>query len=106
VLVIGAGVANFVPLDAKHYASLASDALGVPVRIGKANLYVLDRVELRFRDVQIGEAAKAREVHAVPELGALFGERRAFSRVDLVGLTLRQDALAAVAYSACCSPPR
>lgn len=94
VLVIGAGVANFVPLDAKHYASLASDALGVPVRIGKANLYVLDRVQLRFRDVRIGEAAKAREVHAVPELGTLFGEQRAFSRVELVGLTLRQDALA------------
>ncbi|MGD9952992.1 MAG: hypothetical protein AB7S87_10480 [Burkholderiales bacterium] len=95
VLVIGAGVANFVPLDAKHYASVASDALGVPVRIGRANFYVLDAIELRFRDVQIGEAAKAREVRAAPELGALVGGRPAFSRVDFVGLTLRQDALAA-----------
>jgi hypothetical protein len=95
VLVIGAGVANFVPLDARHYASLASDALGVPVRIGKANYYVFDAIELRFRDVRIGEAATVREVRAAPELGALLGGRSAFSRVDLVGLTLRQDALAA-----------
>jgi len=95
VLAIGAGVANFVPLDAKHYAAMASDALGVPVRIGKANYYVLDAIELRFRDVQIGEAAKVREVRAAPEFGSLLGGRPAFSRVDLVGLTLRQDALAA-----------
>jgi hypothetical protein len=99
-LLIGAGVANLVPLDAREYEKMATDALGAPVKIGGARLYVLAGVQVRFERVTIGEAVKIGQVRAVPELGALLGDDKAFSRVELEDVTLRQDALGAVLFGA------
>jgi hypothetical protein len=92
-LALGATVANFVPLDTKEYEALAAEALGVPVKIGSANLYVFDGIEVRFTRVSVGDTVKIAKVHAVPEFGALFGTAKAFGRVELLDLVLRQDAL-------------
>jgi hypothetical protein len=99
-LVIGGGAANFMPLDVKEYERMATEALGTPVKIGKANMYVLDSVQLRFERVTIGESVKIAAVHATPELGALFGDDKTFSRVDLLDASLRQDALAGLLFGA------
>lgn len=99
-LLIGAGVANFVPLDTKEYEKMATDALGAPVKIGAARLYVFAGVQVRFERVSVGDSVKIGQVRAIPELGALLGDDKAFSRVELEDLTLRQDALGDVLFSA------
>jgi len=92
-LLIGAGVANFVPLDTAEYERAASEALGTPVKIGAARLRVLTGVELRFERVSVGEAVKIAEVRAIPELSSLLGRKNAFSRLELEKAVVQQAAL-------------
>jgi len=92
-ILIGAGVANFVPLNKAEYEKVASEALGVPVRIGSANLRVLTGIEYRFERVAVGEHFKAAEVVATPQLGALFSGDKSYARVDVRGASLQQSAL-------------
>jgi len=94
-VLIGAGVANFVPLDKTGYEKAASDALGVPVKIGSANLRVLTGVEYRFSNVAVGDVFKAAEIVATPQFGALFSGDKSYSRVQVRGGTIQQSALGA-----------
>jgi len=94
-IVIGAAVANFVPLNRAEYERAASDALGVPVKIGAANLRVLTGIEYRFTNVAVGEAFKAAEIVATPQIGALFSGDKSYSRIEVRGGRLQQAALGA-----------
>jgi len=94
-ILIGAAVANFVPLDKAEYEKAASDALGVPVRIGSANLRVLTGIEYRFANVAVGDVFKAGEIIATPQIGAMFSGAKSYSRVEIRGGTIRQTALGA-----------
>jgi hypothetical protein len=97
---VGLAVVNLMPLSTAEYEKLASDALGQPVKIGSARMWVLAGVQMRFENVTIGEAAKIAEVRAVPELGSVLGERKVFSRIELEKVTLAQDALGGALFGA------
>jgi len=100
LLAIGLGVVNLMPLSTAEYEKLAGDAIGHPVKIGSARMWVLAGVQMRFDNVVIGEGIKIAQVRAVPEFGALFGDRKVFSRVELDKVTLPQEALGDVLFGA------
>lgn len=97
-LVIGAGVANFVPLDTAEYEKAATEAVGVPVKIGAARMWVLSGVQLRFERVTVGDAVKIAEVRAVPELTSLLGTDKVFTRLELEKAVVQQAALGSVLF--------
>jgi hypothetical protein len=94
LLVVGIGVLHVMPVSTAGYEKAASEALGVPVKIGSARMSVITGVELKFENVAIGDAAKIRLVRGIPEIGSLFGERKSFSRIDLEGVSMGQSQIA------------
>jgi hypothetical protein len=64
------------------------------VKIGSAGMSVLTGVEMKFNNVTIGDRAKIRLVRGSPELGALFGGRKSFDRVELEGVSASQSQIA------------
>jgi hypothetical protein len=92
-LLIGAGVANFIPLDTAEYERAASDAVGAPVKIGAARMRVLTGVQLRFERVTVGDVAKIAEIRAVPELASLLGDDKVFTRLEFEKAVVQQAAL-------------
>ncbi len=89
----GVGVVNFLPLSTSEYEKLATDAIGQPVKIGSARMWVLAGVQVRFERVSIGESIRIAEVRAVPQLGSLLNENKEFSRVEVDKVTLPQSVL-------------
>jgi hypothetical protein len=100
LLVGGVGVLNFLPLSTAEYERLASDALGAPVKIGSARMWVLAGVQMRFERVTIGESIRIAEVRAMPEFGSLLNDGKAFSRVEVDKVTLQQEALGGALFGA------
>jgi hypothetical protein len=94
LLVGGVGVLNVMPVSTAEYEKAASEAMGVPVKIGSARLSVLTGVEVQFESVSIGDGVKIRLVRASPEMGSLFGSKKAFSRIELEGASISQAQLA------------
>jgi hypothetical protein len=92
VLLAGLGALHVMPVPTDDYQRAASAALGQPVRIREARLSLYRGVQLNLSDVTVGSARIA-TARAYPELGSLLGEKKAFSRIELDGVTLRQDAL-------------
>jgi hypothetical protein len=100
LLVGGVGVLNFLPLSTGEYEKLATDALGHPVKIGSARMWVLAGVQMRFERVSIGESVRIAEVRAVPELGSLLDESKAFSRIEFDKVVLPQEGLGNALFGA------
>ena len=94
LLVGSVGVLNVMPVSTAEYENAASEAMGVPVKIGSARLAVITRVEVRFENVSIGDSVKIRLVRGSPEIGSLFGGKKAFSRIELEGASISQAQLA------------
>ena len=94
LLVVGIGALHVMPVSTADYEKGASEALGVPVKIGSARLSVITGVELKFENVAIGDGAKIRLVRGIPDIGSLFGERKSFSRVELEGVSMGQAQIA------------
>ena len=93
VLVIGVGAAHIVSLDATQYERAASTALGRPVKVGSANLWLFSGLpQMRFNNVRVGDARITRVI-ASGWPGGLFGERKEFSNVRIEGLSLPQEAI-------------
>ena len=92
----GVGVVNFMPLSTTEYEKLASDAVGAPVKIGAARMWMLTGVQMRFERVSIGDAVKIAEVRAIPEIDTLLGEDKVFGRLELDGVVLQQEAIAEI----------
>jgi AsmA-like C-terminal region len=93
LLVIALAVAHIMPIDTSDYERAASEALGRPVKIGSARLSLVTGLQVKLSEVRLGEGVSIREVRAYPELDALLGPRKAFSRIELDRLKLEQDAL-------------
>ncbi len=92
ILVIVVGGAQFVPLGTAEYERAATEALGRPVKIGSANLWLLTGPQVRLHEVSVGDA-KIKQVTAFGGPGALLGDKKDFSRIELDGLTLPQEAI-------------
>ncbi len=93
LLAAAIGVAHVMPISTEDYERAASEALGRPVKIGSARLSLMTGLQLRFKDVKIGDGMTIASVVGSPELAALRGEKKIFSRIDLEGVKLPQEAL-------------
>ena len=99
LLAIALGAAHVMPIDTADYERLASGALGRPVRIGSANLWLFSGLpEVRFRDVRAGDARIAL-VKASGSPFAIFGDSKDFSTIEVDGLKLPQEAIADALFS-------
>ncbi len=95
VLLIGAlGLLQVMPISTAEYEKAASEAMGAPVKIGSAHLSVITGIEVRFEGVSVGDAVKIGLVRGFPEVGSLFGEKKAFSRIELEKVSVSQSQLA------------
>jgi hypothetical protein len=91
ILLAAIGAAQVVPLDVGPYEQAATQALGRPVSIGSARLWLFTGVQMRFDDVRVGDA-RIRRAMAHPALGSLFGDKKQFNLIELEGVTLPQAA--------------
>jgi hypothetical protein len=89
LLVIAVGVAHVMPVDTADHERAASEALGQPVKIGSANLSLIGGLQLKFHNVSLG-GTKVAEVRGFPELDALLGPKKSFSRIEIDGAKLDQ----------------
>jgi hypothetical protein len=94
LLIGGVGVLELMPVSTAEYEKAASDAMGVPVKIGSAHLSVITGIEARFDAVSVGDSVKIRTVRGHPEIGSLLGGKKSFSRIELEGVSLSQSQLA------------
>lgn len=100
VLLVGAiGVLHVMPIPTEPYERAASEVLGHPVRISSARLSLYSGVRLNLERVKIGETANLGSARAYPELGSLFGDRKAFSRIEVDNATLAPQALGEVLFA-------
>src|SRR5437868_7127727 len=82
-----------MPINTADYERLASEALGGPVKIGSANLWLFSGLpEVRFKDVRAGEARLAL-IKASGSPFAIFGDSKEFSTIEVNGLKLPQEAI-------------
>jgi hypothetical protein len=93
VLVGGIGVLNVMPVSTAEYEKAASDAMGVPVKIGAARLAVLTGIEVKFENVSVGDGVKIRLARGSLALGSLLGGKKAFSKMELEGASISQSQL-------------
>ena len=92
LLVLAIGVAHVMPLNTADYERVATEALGRPVRIGSAHLWLITGLQVRFTNVAVGDA-KIAHVAGHPSMGSMFGDRKDFNKIELDGLTLPQQAI-------------
>jgi hypothetical protein len=92
LLVIAVGVAHVMPIDTSEYERGAAEALGQPVKVGSANLSLIGGLQLKFHNVSIGDTRIA-ELRGFPEFDALLGPNKAFSRIEVDGAKVPQEAL-------------
>ena len=93
LLVAALAAAHIMPIDTSDYERAATNALGRPVKIGSANLWLVTGLQLKLNEVRIGEDIRLPVVRAFPELSALTGQRKEFSRIEIERLKLDQDAI-------------
>ena len=98
VLAIALGVAHVMPIATADYERAASAAVGRPVRIGSAKLRLITGLQLRLENVSAGDV-KIGRVIAHPSIASLTDTKKAFSTIELEGVTLPQEALGAVLFS-------
>ena len=97
LLIIGVGVLHVIPVPVEDYQTAASEALGRPVKIRSGNFSLIGGVQYKFEGVTVGDLTIP-TVRAFPEIGSVFGEKKVFSRIDLEGMTLPQNALGEVLF--------
>jgi hypothetical protein len=99
VLVLaGVGVLHVMPVSTAEYERAATEALGVPVRIGAGHFSMIGGVQYKFEGVTIGSVSVP-TVRAYPELGSLFDDKKVFTRVELEGMSLPQETLGEVLFA-------
>jgi hypothetical protein len=92
LLVVAIGIAHVVPLGTADYERVATEAFGRPVKIGSANLWLLTGLQVRFADVRVGDA-KIAHVTGYPSPGSVFADKKEFSKIELDGFSLPQQAI-------------
>jgi hypothetical protein len=93
LLLAAVGVLHVMPIPTEPYERAASEALGRQVRISSARLSLYSGVRLDLEGLRIGNTGTIAAARAYPELGSLLDERKSFTRIELDGATLAQQAL-------------
>jgi hypothetical protein len=92
LLIAGVGVMHVLPVSTTEYERTASEALGLPVKIASGRFSMIGGVQYKFEGVSIGEFSVPL-VRAYPEIGSVFGDKKVFTRIELEGMSLPQEAL-------------
>jgi hypothetical protein len=98
ILVIALGVAHVMPIATVDYERAASEAVGRPVRIGSAKLWLATGLQLRLENVSAGDV-KIGRVIAHPTIASLTEPKKVFSTIELENVTLPQEAFGQVLFS-------
>lgn len=98
VLIGALGAAHVMPIATVDYERAASEALGRPVRLGQARLWLLTGLQLRFEGASAGDIKIARII-AHPHISSLTDRKKAFSTIELEGVSLPQAALGALLFA-------
>ena len=94
LLVAAVGVVHVLPVPTADYERAASEALGKSVKIGDASISLLSgSLQIKLKDIRIGDDIRIASGAASPELDALRSEKKVFSRIELEGVTLPQEAI-------------
>jgi hypothetical protein len=94
LLVAAVGYVHVHPVPVADYERAASEALGRPVKIGEANLSLLSGgLQIKMKNIRLGDDVRVASGTATPDLDALRSEKKTFSRIELEGVTLPQDAI-------------
>ena len=97
VLAAGVGVVHFMPVSTGDYERAASEALGVPVKIGSASLSLLGGgLQIKMSDIRLGDDVRIASGLASPEFGSLRSEKKKITRIELDGVKLPQEAIGQV----------
>jgi actin-related protein len=92
LLVVAIGAIHVMPVSVGEYEKAASDALGQPVKIGSGRVSVITGPRVSFSNVTVGGARLA-NVRGTPSVGSLFGARKSFSRIEIDGPVIPQQAI-------------
>jgi hypothetical protein len=93
LLVAAVGAVHVMPVSTADYERAASEAFGKPVKIGEARLSLISGLEIKLKDIRLGDDVRIASGSATPEFEALRGEKKAFTRIELTGVTLPQEAI-------------
>ena len=99
LLLIAVAVAHVMPIDTLEYERAASEALGRPVKVGSARLWLVTGLQVRLSDVDLGEGLKIAQVRAYPQYDAILGPRKAFSRIEIDNLKLDQEVVGPAVFT-------
>ncbi|MDH4191350.1 MAG: AsmA-like C-terminal region-containing protein [Betaproteobacteria bacterium] len=91
-LVVGFVGVHLVPFSTEAYERAAKDATGMPVKIGSLQFSLISGGQFRFEKISIGPV-RIGAVRMVPEFGSLFGDKLAFSKVEIEAADVPQDAI-------------
>jgi hypothetical protein len=94
LLAAAVGAVHVMPVSTADYERAASEAFGKPVKIGEARLSLLGGgLQLKLKDIRLGDEVRIANGAASPELDALRSEKKVFSRIELDGVKLPQEAI-------------
>jgi hypothetical protein len=93
LLAAAVGVVHVMPVSTADYERAASEAFGKPVKIGSARLSLISGLQLKFKDIRLGDDVKVATGSATPEFETLRSEKKVFSRIELDGVKLPQEAM-------------
>jgi len=95
LLAAALGAVHVMPISTADYERAASEALGRPVKIGEARLSLISGLQIKLKDIRLGDDVRIASGAATPEFEALRGERKVFTRIDLEGVQVPQEAIGA-----------
>ena len=98
LLLGGLGALHVVPLSSLSYEKGASEALGRPVKIGSIHLSIVTGLQFKVENVSIGDDVRIATLHAFPQFGSLFAEKKVFTRMSIEGLTMPQEQIGAALF--------
>jgi hypothetical protein len=93
LLAAAVGAVHVMPVSTADYERAASEAFGKPVKIGEARLSLISGLEIKLKDIRLGDDVRIASGSASPEFGALRGEKKVFTRIELTGVKLPQEAV-------------
>ena len=94
LLAAAVGVIHVMPVSTADYERAASEAFGQPVKIGDAHLTLLGgSLQIKLKDIRLGDDVRITSGVASPELEALRGERKIFSRIEFDGVKVPQEVI-------------
>ena len=93
LLIAAVGAVHVMPVSTGDYERAASEAFGKPVKIGEARLSLISGLEIKFKDIRLGDDVRIASGSATPEFEALRGEKKVFPRIELNGVKLPQEAI-------------